>query len=98
MLRAAKVPEALETICTEGVKGALLMTIDGILLGSAGEGVEEVLDTGLGAIAASVWDDMASADNGTRENLQVLLLNFEVSNLTARPSCVFCCCTSHVRG
>ena len=77
MLRAANVPAALETICGAGVRGALLMTIDGSLLGSAGEGMEGVADRGLGAIASSMWDDMAKADNGTAERLQVLLLDFE---------------------
>ena len=42
MLRATKVPEALETICTDGIKGAMLMTRDGALLGLAGEGMEGV--------------------------------------------------------
>ena len=37
-----------------------------------------LLRLGLGAIASSVWDDMARADNGTtEETLQVLLLDFE---------------------
>ena len=78
MLRAANVPAALGSICGGAIRGALLMTVDGSLLGSAGEGMEGVADKGLGAIASSVWDDMARADNGTaEETLQVLLLDFE---------------------
>ena len=61
MLRATKVPEALETICTDGIKGAMLMTRDGALLGLAGEGMEGVRDQALGAIASSVWEDLAKA-------------------------------------
>ena len=79
MLRATKVPEALETICCDGVKGALLMTRDGALLGSAGEGMDGVQDQGLGAIASSVWEDLAkAAEQDSGEMLQVMMLDLEV--------------------
>ena len=80
MLRATKVPEALETICTDGVKGAMLMTRDGALLGLAGEGMEGVRDQALGAIASCVWEDLAkAAEHGSGEMLQLMLLDLEVS-------------------
>jgi hypothetical protein len=40
MLRAKLIPQVLNEINADGLKGTMLMTIDGSLLGASGEGAE----------------------------------------------------------
>ncbi|KAF0700154.1 Aste57867_9282 [Aphanomyces stellatus] len=84
MIRAKVLPEVLSQIVGDGIAAALLMTVDGALLGSVGtmntENATPVVDTKVvGAIVANVWGEYAQSAKEifTDEDLQVLFLHFE---------------------
>uniref|UniRef100_A0A7S1TSR5 Roadblock/LAMTOR2 domain-containing protein n=1 Tax=Phaeomonas parva TaxID=124430 RepID=A0A7S1TSR5_9STRA len=81
MLRVAAIPRILEQINTDGVKGSALVTMEGALLGYAGEMLPDVKAQVFGAVSSSMWDDFDEAGtNGTGE-LDMLFLSMDNGQL-----------------
>ena len=57
MLRVDKLPEILRSVLTDGIQGAVLMTVDGSILSSTLSGKADITETDLAAISASMWNN-----------------------------------------
>ncbi|TMW65325.1 hypothetical protein Poli38472_007967 [Pythium oligandrum] len=82
MLRAKVVPELLRQIVGEGVDAAMLLTLDGALMGSVGstDGVDHKV---IGAIAAHTWGEYlhSSKEVAPESDLEALLVELERGRL-----------------
>ena len=83
MLRAKLIPQVLNEINSDGVKGTLLMTTDGSLLGVSGEGMEGIDDNVVGAIVSNMWNDFdktgrAEKQRQDADRLQMMIFDMEV--------------------
>ena len=83
MLRAKLIPQVLDEINSDGVKGTLLMTTDGSLLGVSGEGMEGIDDNVVGAIVSNMWSDFDKTGRVEKQRqdadqLQMMIFDMEV--------------------
>ncbi|TYZ61758.1 hypothetical protein PybrP1_001084 [[Pythium] brassicae (nom. inval.)] len=80
MLRASVLPEVLGQIVVDGVDAAMLMTLDGALVGAVGDALDHKV---VGAIAAHTWGELAHSGKECNAGhaLQTLLVDLDHGNL-----------------
>lgn len=93
MLRVAAIPKVLEQICTDGVRGSALVTVDGALLGSSGDMLPGIDEQVFGAVSSGVWQDFSDASTESSGALDMLLMMVDDGQLAvarAGPSFLVC--------
>lgn len=59
MLRVQRLPEVLKSVLSDGVKGAVLMTVEGSIVSSISADNAKVSETELAAVASCVYGNYA---------------------------------------
>jgi hypothetical protein len=64
MIRAQKLPEILDGVLHDGVRGVVLMTVDGSVISSKFLDTETFLtETSLAAITSSTWSNYSQSED-----------------------------------
>ncbi|KAI9908336.1 hypothetical protein PsorP6_002822 [Peronosclerospora sorghi] len=84
MLRTKVLPEILEQVVGDGITACMLMTLEGALVGSVGDG-DAVEHKVVGAVASHTWSEYQRADKEANSmgDLSTLLVELEASSKSA---------------